>query len=168
MATYPSHDPFYKAAQKYKRQQLLRRAALLIVMCGTVYYVMDHLIFVRSDSVEARILFKTGGTAQRGDYVTFPINHPYIGKNTEWLTKVVGCRSGDQLHVVGKDYYCNGNLIGRAKNKTLEGKPLTPFLWNGTIPPHQLFMVGIHKDSFDSKYLGFIPDHQAQRLIPLL
>lgn len=168
MATYPSQDPLYTAMHKYRRQRIIRRATFLILMGGIVYYVMEHLVFVRSESVPAKILFKTAGIPQRGDYVTFPVRHPYIGNNTEWLTKLVGCGSGDPLHVVGKDYYCNGNLIGHAKNKTLQGKPLTPFLWNGPIPPQQLFMVGKHPDSFDSKYLGFISTHQAQRLIPLL
>ena len=43
-----------------------------------------------------------------------------------------------------------------AKEISLQGKKLTAFKYAGTVPEGKMFLTGSHKDSYDSRYFGFI------------
>lgn len=96
----------------------------------------------------------------RGDYVLFHDEElaARVGmKKSEDVLKLVGCDGGDQLTVDGeKKFYCNGEYLVRAKDFTLKGEPLRHFAFSGTIPEGAMFVVGEHKDSYDSRYFGFV------------
>lgn len=72
------------------------------------------------------------------------------------FVKTLGCNEGEFLETRGREFFCNGISIGRAKEYTKKGKPLTPFYYRGTVPQGQYFAVGETKDSYDSKYWGFV------------
>jgi signal peptidase I/conjugal transfer pilin signal peptidase TrbI len=96
----------------------------------------------------------------RGDYVLF--RHKELSarmglKKTEDVMKILGCNEGDLLTVdAEKKFYCNGEYLVRAKVISLKGEPLQHFVFNGTIPNGFMFVMGQHKDSYDSRYFGFV------------
>lgn len=96
----------------------------------------------------------------RGDYVLF--HHKEFAtkvgmKKSEEMLKVIGCNEGDQLTVdAEKKFYCNGEYLVRAKDISLKGEPLQHFVFNGQIPKGVMFVMGQHKDSYDSRYFGFV------------
>jgi len=47
-------------------------------------------------------------------------------------------------------------------------KPMKSFVYDGVIPVGKAFVYGGNKDSFDSRYWGFIDLSTAQRLLPLI
>lgn len=96
----------------------------------------------------------------RGDYVLFRHKEltDRIGmKMSEDVMKILGCNEGDLLTVdVEKKFYCNGEYLVRAKDISLKGEPLQHFVFNGQIPKGFMFVMGQHKDSYDSRYFGFV------------
>ena len=96
----------------------------------------------------------------RGDYVLF--RHKELSdrmgtKKSEDVMKILGCNEGELFTVdAEKKYYCNGEYLVRAKDISLKGEPLQHFVFNGTIPKGAMFVMGQHKDSYDSRYFGFV------------
>jgi len=86
---------------------------------------------------------------------TFPKDTPYYKKG-EVFIKYAKCVEGDKLEVKGLNYYCNGKLIGKAKTHDSKGKKVKNFTYNGIIPKDKVFMYAPHKDSYDSRYWGFL------------
>ena len=112
---------------------------------------LDHRLFYLDRSPDPRAIKKY-------DYVLFTFSSKYIndGKPVKAI-KQVACDEGEILKVTGSDYYCNDNeFIGKAKEFSLKGEKLEKFVYNGKIPEGYVFVAGRHKDSFDSRYYGFI------------
>lgn len=97
---------------------------------------------------------------EKGDYVLF--SHRELSarmgiKKSDNVMKILGCNEGDLLTVDSeKKFYCNGEYLVRAKDVSLKGEALQHFVFNGTIPKGVMFVMGQHKDSFDSRYFGFV------------
>ena len=96
----------------------------------------------------------------RGDYVLFR-SRDLIARmgvtKTEEMLKIVGCDEGDLLTVTGeKKFFCNGEYLVRAKDLSLKAVPLRHFVFNGTIPTGYMFVMGQHRDSYDSRYFGLV------------
>jgi len=75
------------------------------------------------------------------------------------FVKKLGCAEGEKLESKGpegRDFYCNGEYLGTAKHFSKEGRPLKAFQYNGLIPKGYLFAVGETRDSYDSKFWGFV------------
>ena len=71
--------------------------------------------------------------------------------------KILGCNEGDLLTVdAEKKFYCNGDYLVRAKDYSLKGELLQHFVFNGTVPSGYMFVMGQHKDSYDSRYFGLV------------
>ena len=108
----------------------------------------------------------------RGDYVLF--HHKEFAakvgmKKSEEMLKVIGCNEGDQLTVdAEKKFYCNGEYLVRAKDISLKGEPLQHSVFNGQIPKGVMFVMGQHKDSYDSRYFGFVDkNHILAKAYPI-
>jgi conjugal transfer pilin signal peptidase TrbI len=68
------------------------------------------------------------------------------------VTKRVAGMAGDHVAVSpARMVTVNGQLIGRAKPKSMRGVPLEP-IEAGTIPPGFIFAAAPHPDSLDSRY----------------
>lgn len=111
-----------------------------------------------------------GDEIMPGNYVRFTLNHPTISslKFKKTIKKAV-CVGGQELTVVHKDYYCNGVYLGTAKEYSLKGEMVDNFKYNGIIPAGSLFVMGHSKNSFDSRYFGFIRMTDVEKVaIPLI
>ncbi len=141
-----------------------------VLMAGAVACVQPWLVWNLTDSVDAKLMLRTQSPAQKGDYVLFSLTHPYLngGRQAYRLTKRWRCGAGDRLLTRGAAFYCNGERVALALERTASGKPLVPFQWNGPIPAGQAFVLGEDPQSFDSRYWGFVSVDQLERLVAIL
>lgn len=90
----------------------------------------------------------------KGDYVSFrvPPGQSAVKFNRNMiLTKIVVGSPGDVVTVQGRFVYVNGVAVGFAKERSLKGEPLDP-ITPVVVPPDHLYVLGLHKDSLDSRY----------------
>ncbi len=122
-------------------------------------YLASHIAVTLTPSLNHRVFLINNGFSNvgRGDYVLFGFSSPLIegGKRIKGM-KRIGCGEGDYLHEFMGDYFCGKEYLGRAKEKTLRGDQLSRFEYDGVVPPGKIFVVGDSKDSFDSRYWGFL------------
>lgn len=147
---------------------------LLTVLSLTGYWFCSRLVFSLSPSLSHRVflLDSSGRAPRKGDYVIFQFASPLFehGKRQR-IIKEVTCAAGETLSVDERNrfFYCNGKYLGMAKVITLKGASLPMFVFNGKIPAGQLFVSGRHRDSFDSRYWGFLDERRVEGLAtPLL
>ena len=100
-----------------------------------------------------------GQHIDRNSYVLFKGHFAQIeGGRALQVMKIARCIPKDDLFNKDKDYYCNGNYLGTAKEFSKKGERLINFKFNGIVPPEKLFVMGQHRDSYDSRYFGFIEE----------
>ena len=126
---------------------------------------LDHRVFLLRP-VPAQI--------ETGDYLVFrhrDLNQVRqgLGANRERMIKRVGCRPGEWLRVDAElRFTCDGRPLGQAIATDSQGRPLPRFIHNGPVPAGQLFLVGTHPRSYDSRYFGFVDAHEIlHQALPL-
>jgi conjugal transfer pilin signal peptidase TrbI len=154
------------------KEKFLRRKIGRLEQAGVVV-LLSLLLFVIGASSQDRygLVFQTDYSVRfRLGYIDRRIKLPAVGKYFAFtflavrdeprygrpFVKLLACSPGDRLENRGRDFYCNGKYIGTAKTHSLKGEPLSHFQFNGAIPPGHYFAVGETRDSFDSKYWGFV------------
>jgi conjugal transfer pilin signal peptidase TrbI len=132
---------------------------------------LTHRIYLMSRISDAREI-------KKGSYVLFSMRNKYMSnrraldamsraisdqkhrdRHTTTATpvmKVARCLPGEHLTVSDRTYHCNGEYLGRAKEYSLKGEKVDNFIHNGVVPSGKICVMGEHKDSFDSRYFGFI------------
>lgn len=125
-------------------------------------FIGKKLIFANTPSLSYRMFFKMSpAEANRGDYVMFALKNDRFHGNSN-LVKVIACAEGDILVVDGTDYYCNDVYLGSAKEFSLKGEKLNRFVYSGVMPEELLFVMGENKDSYDSRYFGFVEKNRVE------
>lgn len=144
---------------------------ILIVIAGAA--VPNYFAVTTTPSLNKRIFFiiksKQIEKLKTGDYVMFSLLKskpesdlpPKLvrmikddGEDSE--IKKIGCAAGEELKNIGNEFYCKNKLIAKAKEYSLGGERLKKFEFSGKIPKGDMFLVGDHVDSYDSRYFGFI------------
>jgi len=144
---------------------------ILIVIAGAA--VPNYFAVTTTPSLNKRIFFiiksKQIEKLKTGDYVMFSLLKskpesdlpPKLvrmikddGEDSE--IKKIGCAAGEELKNIGNEFYCKNKLIAKAKEYSLGGERLKKFEFSGKIPKGNMFLVGDHIDSYDSRYFGFI------------
>lgn len=143
-----------------------RRGKVIFACFGLIvfYYlgVAPHLTIAVTGSLRYKLFWTDHAPdlskIKKGSYVRFELNHPLlINPVTHMAIKEVMCAGGDTLRIDDhKQYFCNEHALGIAKDKALTGAPLKNFVFNGVMPADALFVLGHHKDSLDSRYVGFV------------
>lgn len=168
------------------RQQKVRFAIFMISLTVLGVILPSKFTVSLTKSLDHRIYYisrlPSPSEMKNGDYGVFFIRSKYF-KNGEpiRLIKQIACDEGNMLVELNRHYYCvtdpkghsveelkkaitEGRVvdgivpyyIGRAKEFSLKGDPLEKFDYSGVIPKGRCFMAGHHKDSFDSRYWGFL------------
>lgn len=124
----------------------------------TITPSLQHRVFLVADLTDPREI-------RKDVYVLFILRSPKIfgGKPTPAI-KFVGCAGGEHLEQKERDYYCNGIYLGRAKDFSLAGEKLNRFQYDGRVPDDSIFVLGQHKDSYDSRYFGFIKKKDVKKI----
>ena len=153
-----------------KTKKYLFRLAPIVLLAVLLTWAESKAVFVLSDSVSHKLMYRSEETVHKGDYVMFPLVHEYLGTGDtpQNLTKIYRCAPGDVLQNKKRLFFCNGEYIGRAKERGYNGQPLQPFEWNGPIPDGKAFVAGEHADSFDSRYWGFVDIVKLKRVVPIV
>lgn len=136
---------------------------MVAVAVGLIAWSIEsHLLFTLTPSLSHRVyLMERTKEVGKNDYVVFSLKGDRVAKDKDTLLKRVSCAEGDTIKIVGKEYLCNGLSLGTAKDLSLKGERLENFVYEGVIGRGLLFVTGDHKDSYDSRYFGFIRKDQV-------
>ncbi len=145
-----------------------RFAAVTCVLLIAGAMIPPRISVTITPSLESRIFildrYPTQDRIQHNRHILFNLPEHVIKDfeikdlKTRRVIKKVACAEGDTLTVEGLYYYCNGQYLGVAKERTIDGKLLDHFVYSGIIPEGQIFVFSPSKDSFDSKYYGFMEE----------
>jgi conjugal transfer pilin signal peptidase TrbI len=88
---------------------------------------------------------------KRGDLVAWRWPGGLIYPEGAVFLKVVKGLPGDRVSTFGRDFYVNGEYVGRAKPVSRLGQTLTANQ-PGTVPAGHYYLYAPHRDSLDSRY----------------
>ena len=139
-------------------------ALVVLASCLLGAWLPGQITVATSASLDHRVFLLRPVPAQieTGDYLVFRHRdlaqiRQGLGANRERMIKRVGCRPGEWLQVDAEyRFSCNGRPLGQALATDSQGRPLPRFTHNGPVPVGQLFLVGTHHRSYDSRYFGFV------------
>lgn len=144
----------------------LYRALVVIAACLLVgAWIPRQLTLNPTNSLPDTLYVLNKGvdpaSIRQGDIVRFPFRSAVtdaVGKGQPvHLLKKAACLQGQILTVNHrKEYLCDGRWLGKAKDTNMKGDPVQNFIWNGPIPAGKFFAMAGHKDSYDSRYYGFV------------
>ena len=92
-----------------------------------------------------------------------------LGARVPWLKTVRGLPGMRVTVDADGSVAVDGTVLGRAKARALDGRPLEA-ITPATVPPGHVFLHGEHPDSHDSRYaeIGFVPRARIRALgLPL-
>lgn len=143
-------------------------SALMLAALGIQYFSPWRWVVVLGSSVSGTVaLMETrAGLATRahpGEYVVLrwqgvdPNRQPRLKQGMKLIKRVV-CGPGQHLRVTAHEASCDERILGTIRDRNLRGQPLNPTLYDGIIPQDRYFVMGDHPASYDSRYLGLIPE----------
>ena len=136
--------------------------AVMVITGAVTWFTCNHFKVSLTHSLVYRFFWISTGQQQianisKDSYVTYYNYVPAPINRVMSEIKRIGCVAGEKLTVDDHDdYYCNGEFIAHAKRKSLFKTDLTPFRFDGKVPEGMYFTVGDHRDSYDSRYYGFV------------
>lgn len=137
-----------------KKKLFVLLLILIFAMIALDSYVKNYFFSI-TPSLSYRVFKKSPHPYKKGDYVLVEV--PFAVTEKKVFIKKIACVEGDYLKVEGRDFYCNGEFIGAAKDKTLTGEPLQYIYYDGMVPEGYVFVIGDCFDSYDSRYFGLVP-----------
>ncbi|MBU0767581.1 MAG: S26 family signal peptidase [Proteobacteria bacterium] len=162
-----------KHPKKALRVTGLILAVLIFNYIGKV--APKNILISHTNSVGHRLFYYKGHVdpkkLKEGDYAVFSIDTSYIPNcHPCQVIKRISCVEGEHLYCnAAGAYYCGNRFLGLAKTKSKKGDPVQPFVFNGVVPINKIFATGGHKDSYDSRYFGFVERSKITGLaIPLI
>jgi conjugal transfer pilin signal peptidase TrbI len=143
------------------RNKIIRSSAAIVLFVSLGCAIPHYLTYSPTPSLGKRFFVMWPShpeNVNRGDYVRYPHKDVVTENKEVFMLKRVGCQSGQSLKVTpDRGYLCDNRWLGRAKEKSIKGEPATNFVWDGVVPTGYFFATGDHKDSYDSRYYGFVP-----------
>ena len=155
-----------------KKRTILLLSLLLAGFAGS--FLPGRISVTLTPSVKHRVwwLSKDTSHVRHGQYVLFhlpssrltgmAVPETVVNGQDIRAIKRVGCDEGETLSRRRRDFFCEEEFLGHAKKRSQKGEPLAPFLFSGKIPPGEVFLVGDHPDSFDSRYFGLVDKSNYQ------
>ena len=151
-------------------------ALVILASCLLGAWLPGQITVATSASLDHRVflLRPVPKRIENGDYLVFRHRdlaqvRQGLNANRERMIKRVGCRPGEWLQVDAEyRFSCDGRPLGQALATDSQGRPLPQFIHNGPVPEGQLFLVGTHPRSYDSRYFGFVDAHEIlHQALPL-
>lgn len=165
---------------KLDRRKVFLLIAYVIVVV-TVSTLLEKVVFSKiviavGKSVPYLIFLKDSnfGNLTKGSYVVVKTSEEDSVAKGELIIKQISCIPGEKIVISGLNYYCCGvkgsacEMVGIAKTKRLTGEEVIPFnpckkkFCEVVIPEGFYFVIGFHKDSYDSRYFGLV---EAERIL---
>jgi conjugal transfer pilin signal peptidase TrbI len=139
----------------------LGRVSVLIACTILGTWLNSHINITTSPSLKERVYWIDNSaqpeSLRDGDAVLFYHADKSTGFKEKLITKRIACNESEEFKSDSNgDYYCNGRFLVRAKVRFLNGSTAERFNYKGNVPAGSMFVVGDHKDSYDSRYYGFI------------
>lgn len=140
------------------------------------FFISSKIVISYGNSVDHKIFWKIVPEGlENGHYVMVTTDKNDCFAKGMNISKKIGCSSGETLIIHNDDYYCKGEYLGKAKKYSKTGIPVKAYNPCGAtekceyrIPEGFYFVVGTHKDSYDSKYFGVVPKEKIlARLLPI-
>ena len=156
-----------------RRASAARRANWMLagfaVLAGLLLLVASrvHVNASWSDDAWGYFLLPMGGP-RAGDVVIFDPPEA-LGAEAPYLKRVLGVPGDAVLVDSAGNVSVGGELAGRAKALSLDGRPLEA-IGPGVIGPGHYYVHGDHRDSHDSRYaeIGLVPrERMLGRAVPL-
>lgn len=124
----------------FGKEITIRRYEVYVVIISLILYLyakfVGYIGFTTSPSVPIHMFYVSNiySDINVGDYVKLDFWGSQYYPEHEKMVKNVACREGMYLKVVGRDYYCNGAYLGRAKERDRYGKYVENFKYDGASP----------------------------------
>lgn len=145
---------------------------LFIVLCSLIAgavggQIPRHLTITKTQSVEPRVFWTNETEAsivvEKDEYVRARVTVDFPGHECDncLIVKRVGCAPGSHLETKGRDFYCDGAMIGTAHREEFKR-------FNQTLASSEVFLIGDNPRSYDSRYFGLVNTNAINaKLIPL-
>lgn len=155
----------------WKQIRLSYAVLALVVVLVSLNYARARWVFglnITESLPNWAFVVDSYGWPVRGELAMFEVPaNPYYDR--PFVKRVVGV-AGDTIENRGGRIYVAGLFIGEAKPFARDGRTLQA-IESQVIPRGRIFMVGDHRDSYDSRYdeIGLIPvEHIIGRAFPIL
>ncbi len=139
-----------------RRHPLAWTSFTLFAVAGFAFSHFYWLRFTLTESMPYHLVMveKTPpapGSLKRGDLVAWRWPGGLIYPEGAVFLKVVKGLPGDPVVTVGRDFYVNGEYLGRAKTVSRYGHTLVANQ-PGSVPAGHYYLYAPHRDSLDSRY----------------
>ena len=174
MAANPNSASHDRGWRLNRHEQVVALVVLASCLLGAL--LPGRITVATSPSLDHRVFLLRPVPAQieTGDYLVFRHRdlaqiRQGLGANRERMITRVGCRPGEWTQLDAEyRFSCDGRSLGQALATNSQGHPLPRFTHNGPVPAGQLFLVGTHPRSYDSRYFGFVHAHEIlHQALPL-
>ena len=143
-AKYPRFYPFF-----YKNVIPMVLGFVCLVWMFSKYF---SLVLNASSSLPERwfLLFLLDLSMNKGQYIAVKmIAGPHQGEDALKIVKGV---AGDVVTEKNREFFINGESVGRAKEYSSSDVKLEMNAFRGKIPTGKIWVYAPHRDSFDSRY----------------
>jgi len=149
---------------------LLKAIPILLLVLAVERYLGQRLLIGGDDQVDrclpdkwVYLIDTHNKDIWRGDLIAFRAERmaPFF-KDGQIIVKIAAGVTGDTIHVDQQHTTINGEPVidGLPLTEKLQ-KPASQFTRNETIPPAAYWVTGQTDKSFDSRYWGYVYDHQV-------
>jgi signal peptidase I/conjugal transfer pilin signal peptidase TrbI len=151
------------------KQLVFWKVVLIFFLIAVPGFILpSKFVFSFGDSVKYKLFWRVSqDKLSYDDYVVVRMPKEDFFAQGVNIVKRVGCLAGDELLVKERTYYCvrDGEVIylGVAKERARNGMKVKQFNPCGEgnecrmrVPERHVFVIGDHKDSYDSRYFGWV------------
>lgn len=142
-------------------QNKYKKLSLCVLITALIYLLVaalfERVVVNVSDSHTGYVFWKTHKKPSHEDYVYFEFEHELLPKKIKTLSKQLVCIAGDTLRITEDLITCNDKTYSIERmESTSSNQALPQFYYHGIVPDNQSIVYGVHQESFDSRYWGFV------------